>query len=480
MATQREIQIKLSAQDAGATSIIGRVTGAVESLKRVAGGRSDAKDILEILRGGGPIAAIGFGAAMFRDVAAGAKQLAVELAKGTLSARELPERLVSSVPIISSIYQGIKDVALVVTGIAQDQAKWSQDLENVETLSKTIKGNFQAAAAFAAGIARRQFNESASPEAKAAAQLEDDASAAKSKIKSENDPQRAKLKKDLAQAQEDADAARLRYEAASNTEYPIGPGEMNAAAARVQSLQDELAQLQKSEAESVVKIEKAKERELTRLRQQSADKQSQDARKAADAQAAAVEQGYQRLGQLQTQYESAQAESEGRVLDAALMRIYAQRDARIAAIEEQKKAADGAGKYFLDQEERWLRLQAEVDADAARKQDAEQRQREADQQQKEEAQSKLDALREQRDTLLENERTRNRQDARIRFAPAEESRFGTGGVDLMKERLQSDYSAEASKQSQKAVDQLQKLNDQIRDLVQIVRDNANATPVLIN
>jgi hypothetical protein len=77
--------------------------GFLESLKRTLGGRSDAKDLVELLRGSGPIAAVTLAARTLGDMGATAASLADQFYSGKINSRELHLELAKSIPIIGQI-----------------------------------------------------------------------------------------------------------------------------------------------------------------------------------------------------------------------------------------------------------------------------------------------------------------------------------------------------------------------------------------
>jgi hypothetical protein len=77
--------------------------GFLESLKRTLGGRSGAKDVIELLRGAGPVAAVALAARTLGDMGASAKSLADQFYSGSINSREMSLELAKSIPIIGQI-----------------------------------------------------------------------------------------------------------------------------------------------------------------------------------------------------------------------------------------------------------------------------------------------------------------------------------------------------------------------------------------
>jgi hypothetical protein len=136
---EREVRIRLTAADVGASATVNNVAKAVDdlaakgertgkgnlldSLKATLGGRSDLKDVIEILRAGGPIAAVGFGLRAANDFTEAAIKLKDAFKSGKMDAGELIDSLARGVPVLGQAYELGRNIRELLTGEEADQRR---------------------------------------------------------------------------------------------------------------------------------------------------------------------------------------------------------------------------------------------------------------------------------------------------------------------------------------------------------------------
>lgn len=97
--------------------------GFLNSLKRTLGGRSTTKDVIEIFRGAGPIAAVALGARAIREVAEGAEKIRATIADASKTWGDVFDTSLKSLPIISDLYQGFLALNPEVRKRAQEEQR---------------------------------------------------------------------------------------------------------------------------------------------------------------------------------------------------------------------------------------------------------------------------------------------------------------------------------------------------------------------
>lgn len=122
-------QIKAAEAKATAESKRQSDLGVVGRLKEGLGGRSDLKDVFEILRGGGAVAALSLGGQALNDSVKSVIQLRSEFDAGKISAGELSDKLAGSIPIYGQIWQAGRGIRELLTGQQSDIDRINQEHE---------------------------------------------------------------------------------------------------------------------------------------------------------------------------------------------------------------------------------------------------------------------------------------------------------------------------------------------------------------
>lgn len=90
--------------------------GVLEQLKTAFGGRSDAKEVLEVLRGGGAAVGLSIAGQTLRDFTQELISLRDEANKGDLAFGQMVERVAGSLPVFGSIWQAGRNIRELFTG----------------------------------------------------------------------------------------------------------------------------------------------------------------------------------------------------------------------------------------------------------------------------------------------------------------------------------------------------------------------------
>lgn len=135
MATRTErVDFKVSAQDS-ASGVFARIGRGLDDLKRTAGPRGPLKDVFELLRGGGAVTGLTFGAVLLKDMTQGAVRLRDELAAGKINAGQFNEQLLQSIPIFGQIRQAGLAIRELLSG---EQAEVNRILTSAKAVNDIL------------------------------------------------------------------------------------------------------------------------------------------------------------------------------------------------------------------------------------------------------------------------------------------------------------------------------------------------------
>lgn len=109
--------MKKFGRDAAASSAAAdKSASGFAAIKKVLGEESTAGNFLKALQGAGAFAAVGIGARLLSDAAENMNKLNTEFALGKISAGEMSDKLVASVPVLGDLYSAFKSIREIVTG----------------------------------------------------------------------------------------------------------------------------------------------------------------------------------------------------------------------------------------------------------------------------------------------------------------------------------------------------------------------------
>jgi hypothetical protein len=415
---EREVKIRLTAADVGASATINNVSRAVDSLAgkgEAAGGGglksvlADLKDsfgkssalgsILQLARGAGAIGGIGLAAKYFANIAS-------EVRNAAEGGTSLGKAFVESIPLIGKLVHGAEDFRDVLSGAASRAGELKRHMEDVAALRAAQK---------------TAFDESTLTSIINAGQL----AALKGGVFAPNQEQLATLQ---ARQQLDADNAAIAKKEAE-----------------LQALQDAAR----------------KARQSSTFYTPDPDATAKEAKLVDDISRAKAE--------AQNRYN--QAVREGHEADVKAAR-QAEDDKRKSIEETLRKRREMEQEEIrqrIDQQKRW---QDELDEEDRRRADASRRKMQEDLEHLRDAQNAVEGAYEQR--------TRNREAAsNVQFGAAQISRFGDNGAQIQRESIRSDYARAQAADAKTTADATKKLNDQMDVLIRILRGQSGSTSTVV-
>lgn len=109
-----------------------------KDLKSQFGKTSVLGQSLKLAAGGGAIAALGMAGREFKELTEKAKAFAIEAHNGGKSAGEIAEGLVQSIPVIGNVYEGFKNIAEIVSGLAVKIADMNAEVANQDAVTAAM------------------------------------------------------------------------------------------------------------------------------------------------------------------------------------------------------------------------------------------------------------------------------------------------------------------------------------------------------
>jgi hypothetical protein len=132
--------------------------GILESLKNAFGGRSDLKDVTEILVGGGAVAGLSLAGRVLNDMTGKAIELRDAFSDGSKSAGEVADELIRSLPVLGNIFSAGQNIRELFTGERAEIARINADAAvitaSIDAQAASWKKNVDAAARLAEIVER--------------------------------------------------------------------------------------------------------------------------------------------------------------------------------------------------------------------------------------------------------------------------------------------------------------------------------------
>ena len=147
----RKVEIRIGAKDE-ASSVLDRLGAGIDRLKKKTGGRSDLKEIGDILRGGGALAGLTLAGRVFADFTEKASDLALRFQKGELSAKEMAGEIARSIPILGQFIQGWDNVLGLITGSTAQVKEMEEATRRTEQHTAQMAKDAAQRAKFGTGL----------------------------------------------------------------------------------------------------------------------------------------------------------------------------------------------------------------------------------------------------------------------------------------------------------------------------------------
>src|SRR5687768_474569 len=130
---EKSIDIKVRAKDE-ATGVFKKVGNSLESLKGSFGKRSDLDEVVDVLKGGGALAAISEIGQILGKMADKTQKWRAELAEGKIDAAGVVEELAKSIPVYGHVIDAGRKWRAILDGSAEEPSQINEEIKLSEAL----------------------------------------------------------------------------------------------------------------------------------------------------------------------------------------------------------------------------------------------------------------------------------------------------------------------------------------------------------